>query len=85
MDELKMSIGERLKWRFHKLRMRIRFFIGSRLPDAGIAWKDARGYKVPVCPRCGDYVYNVRQCVLCGQHFLPGARTIGEVIDDYGL
>lgn len=84
MDELRMSIRERLKWRFHRWKMRIRFFIGSRLPDAGIAWKDAGGYKLPVCPRCGDYVYNNRQCVQCGQHFLPGAKTIGEVLDHGG-
>ena len=81
MDELRMSIRERIDWLFWKTRRRIRFFIGSRLPDAGIVWKEERGYTLPACPRCGEYVYYDRQCTMCGQHFLPGAITIGEVLD----
>lgn len=82
MDDMKMSLGRRVELRFQRLRGKLRFFIGSRLPDAGIKWKSVKGGKLPVCPRCGDYVYYERQCTQCGQHFLPGARTIGDVLSE---
>ena len=82
MDELEMTYWERRKTFLQLCRRKIRFFIGSRLPDARIEWKTARnGKQVPVCPRCGDFVYYKRQCTSCGQHFLPGAITIGEALD----
>ena len=82
MDELRTTPGERARLFLHRWKNRIRFFIGSRLPDAGIKWKSVKGGKLPVCPRCGDYVYYERQCTQCGQHFLPGARTIGDVLSE---
>jgi len=77
-----ISRGERLKVFLRGVTHRIKFFIGSRLPDARIEWtwlKD--GLSAPVCPRCGEYVYSNRQCLNCGQHFLPGAQTIGEALE----
>lgn len=82
MDDLEMGYWRGKKTFLQRCRMKIRFFIGSRLPDARIEWKTARnGKAVPVCPRCGDFVYYKNQCISCGQHFLPGAVTIGEVMD----
>ena len=84
MDELRTTPGEKVRHFLNRWKQRIRFFIGSRLPDRAIIWRDV-GYgkkHLPVCPRCGDYVYYERQCTQCGQHFLPGARTIGDVLSE---
>lgn len=82
MDDMRTPVSVRLEMFLHRCRRRIRFFIGSRMPDAGIAWKQVNGGRdVPVCPRCGEYVYYADQCCGCGQHFLPGAVTIGEVME----
>ena len=80
MDDMKMPLSERLSIMKHRIKRKTRFFIGSRLPDAAIEWNYLDGMPVPVCPRCGDYVYYKNQCTQCGQHFLPGAETIGGVL-----
>lgn len=68
--------------RMQKISDSIRFFFCSRLPDRQIAWQMTGDNDfVPVCPRCGEFVYYRNQCVWCGQHFLPGAKTVGEVMD----
>ena len=78
----KISHGERLRVFFRSVKHRIKFFIGSRLPDARIEWTWLNDeISAPVCPRCGEFVYSKRQCLSCGQHFLPGAKTIGEALE----
>lgn len=80
MDEMKEPISFRIADRCRRIKRKIRFFIGARLPDASIEWTYLDGMPVPICPRCGDYVYYKNQCTQCGQHFLPGAETIGGVL-----
>ena len=77
-----ISRGERMKLFFRTMKHKIKFFIVSRLPNEHIEWTiGIDGFCVPVCPRCGEYVYYKNQCVNCGQHFLPGAETIGGVLN----
>ena len=80
MDDMRIGLKSRLEWILATWKRRIRFSIGKRLPPRGIAWKQRGTQMLPVCPRCGDYVYYTKQC-FCGQRLLPGAKTIGEVLD----
>ena len=81
MDDMHTPLSVRFSLILHRFRSRIRFYIGSRLPDRGIAWKKLEDYEVPICPRCGEYVYHAKQCSECGQHFLNNTVTIGSVLD----
>ena len=80
MDDMRMNLKSRVEWILATWKRRIRFSIGKRLPPRGIAWKQRGTQMLPVCPRCGDMVYYGNQCVYCGQRFLDGTVTVGEVI-----
>lgn len=28
----------------------------------------------PICPRCGEFIYNKKQCVFCGQRFIQDKK-----------
>lgn len=65
-----------------RLKRRIVFSIGKRLPPREARTEDRNGHVIYTCPRCGDFVYCAEQCVSCGQRFLPGAKTIGGMLDE---
>ena len=81
MDDMREPLWFKITDRCRRIKSKINFFIGSRLPDAHIEWDYLKGLPVPICPRCGEYVYYKSQCTKCGQHFLPDAKTLGEVLE----
>ena len=81
IDDERMPLKTRLAMVWERFRMKVRFFIGKRLPARNAAVELMNGHKIYKCPRCGDFVYYELQCTKCGQHFLPGAESIGEVIE----
>ena len=83
MDDMREPLWFKITDGFRRIKRKINFFIGSRLPDAHIEWDYLQCLPVPICPRCGEYVYYKTQCTRCGQHFLPDAKTLGEVLE-YG-
>ena len=83
MDDMREPLWFKITDGFRRIKRKINFFIGSRLPDAHIEWDYLQGLPVPICPRCGEYVYYKTQCTRCGQHFLPDAKILGEVLE-YG-
>lgn len=69
------KIGGKLK----RIRFRLVSMLPAEEPEEGTVYN---GKPIPVCPRCGDFVYYRKQCIHCGQRFTEGSRTIGEVMDD---
>ena len=80
--EPKNTLWFRLTGSLRTFKARIVFSIGKRLPPRETRLEDYYGSVVHVCPRCGDFVYCAEQCVSCGQRFLPGAKTIGGMLDE---
>lgn len=74
LNYLKMK----LTW---KRRMMRCFFGKFRKPQA-IIWEESYSCMVPSCPRCHEIVYYQDKCCFCGQRFLPGAVTVGKVLED---
>lgn len=65
-----------------RLKRRIVFSIGKRLPPRETHTESHNGHVIYTCPRCGEFVYHEKQCIECGQRFLPGAKTIGGILDE---
>jgi len=80
-DEDRMSTGERLLRVLRDFREKVGFSIGKHLPARETRTERIGEDLIPVCPRCGDFVYCKTQCVVCGQRFKGETKTIGEVID----
>lgn len=68
----------RLSWKWRTVR---NFFGRFRKPRE-IVWEESYSGMVPTCPRCHDFVYYQDKCCFCGQRFLPGAETVGKVLDN---
>ena len=80
-DPDRMSAGERLTRVLRAFRDKVGFSIGKRLPPRKTRTERIGGDAVPICPRCGNFVYYRTQCVDCGQRFKGNTKTVGEVLD----
>ena len=65
-----------------RLKQKVVFSIGKRLPPRETRVTRYNGHSIYTCPRCGEFVYHEKQCIECGQRFLPGAKTIGGILDE---
>lgn len=80
-DPNRNSTGKRLIRVLRAFRDKVWFSIGKRLPPRETRIERIGGDAVPICPRCGDFVYYKTQCVACGQRFKGNTKTVGEVLD----
>ena len=81
-EEPKRPLWERLSLAADRMKEKIMFSIGVTLPPEKPRLELYHGSAVYVCPRCGEFVYHEKQCISCGQRFLPGAKTIGGMLDE---
>jgi len=81
-EEPKRPLWGRLKKALWRFKESVVFSIGKRLPPREARTEDRSGHVIYTCPRCGEFVYCAEQCVSCGQRFLPGAKTIGGMLDE---
>ena len=81
-EKPKLSLWERLSLAADRLKEKMVFLIGETLPPEETRLETYHGSAVYVCPRCGEFVYYEKQCISCGQRFLPGAKTIGGMLDE---
>ena len=83
MNPEKMPLGARWRGVWARLKMRMNFFIGERLPPRETQpGPEYRGRTIYLCPRCGEFVYYPKKCVSCGQRFTGQPITIGQAMED---
>ena len=79
MDKMAKKLNREMRVRWFSRNIRAAF--GSLRKPTGIVWKMSYGGSAPHCPHCGELVYYEDRCCFCGQRFLPGAVTIGGMLD----
>ena len=77
-----IRIRMEITWMWRGMWRGILCFFGRFRKPREIVWEESCSGMVPTCPRCHDIVFYQDKCWFCGQRFLPGAQTVGRVLDN---